>query len=212
MARNISNAVALEVAKGKIRPAVFAELQFTSGTVYFWSGIGTKTWNGNDWLGVGTLGAISSISESTEVRADGIVLALVGVPAEVFSADGIFGKVVDEIRLGKTAKIYLGFLNEAGDVIADPYRCFSGRLDVPTLSPGPDTVSIRITCENLLIDLRRSRERRYTHEDQQIDYPGDKGFEFVPQLQEWNGVWGRPGSGVPGYGSGNTGPQAGTVL
>ena len=54
--------------------------------------------------------------------------------------------------------------------------------------------------------LKRSRERRYTHDDQQIDFPGDLGFEFVPKLQELNLVWG--GQNVPV--SAPSGGQSGT--
>jgi hypothetical protein len=42
--------------------------------------------------------------------------------------------------------------------------------------------------------------RRYTQDDQQINYSGDNGFLFVPAIQEWNGAWGTPGGGVVGSG------------
>jgi hypothetical protein len=48
-----------------------------------------------------------------------------------------------------------------------------------------------------MIDLQRPRERRYTHEDQQIDHPGDMGFEYVSQLQELNLAWGKATATVP---------------
>jgi hypothetical protein len=54
-----------------------------------------------------------------------------------------------------------------------------------------ETATVSISYEGRLIDLERPRARRYTHDDQQIDFPGDRGFEYVPTLQEWNGVWGR---------------------
>ena len=44
---------------------------------------------------------------------------------------------------------------------------------------------------NVLIDLNRSRVRRYTNEDQQIDYPTDVGFEYVQSLQDFEIKWGR---------------------
>jgi hypothetical protein len=48
-----------------------------------------------------------------------------------------------------------------------------------------------LTAESRLIDLERSRERRYTSEDQKIDYPNDKGLEFIADLQDKEIVWGR---------------------
>jgi hypothetical protein len=32
--------------------------------------------------------------------------------------------------------------------------------------------------------------RRYTNEDQQAEVPGDRGFEYVPSVQELNFKWG----------------------
>jgi hypothetical protein len=37
--------------------------------------------------------------------------------------------------------------------------------------------------------------RRYTQEDQQRDYPGDLGFQFVNSIQESQIFWG-PGPGT----------------
>ena len=41
-----------------------------------------------------------------------------------------------------------------------------------------------------LIDLDRSRARRFTSEDQKIDYPDDKGLEMVASLQDTVIIWG----------------------
>ena len=48
-----------------------------------------------------------------------------------------------------------------------------------------------MTAESKLIDLERSRARRYTSEDQKIDYPDDKGLDFIADLQDKAVVWGR---------------------
>jgi hypothetical protein len=50
---------------------------------------------------------------------------------------------------------------------------------------------VSISYESRLIDLERSRESRYTNEDQQRAFPGDRGFEFVPSLQDLSLTWGR---------------------
>jgi len=78
-----------------------------------------------------------------------------------------------------------------GALVADPAIAFAGRLDVPEIDDNGQTATITISYESRLVDLERPRERRYTHEDQQIDYSGDLGFEYVAAIQEWNGVWGR---------------------
>jgi hypothetical protein len=64
-------------------------------------------------------------------------------------------------------------------------------MDVMGIEDSGDTANINVTAESRLIDLERSRERRYTSEDQKINYPNDKGLEFIADLQDKELVWGR---------------------
>ena len=201
MSRSLTGALQAELAKQALAPIVLVQAQFTSGTIYVWSGIGSLSWNAQTWLGVGNLGSISTISEGTEVEAQGIVIGLSGIPA------ALIVQILGECRPNAPVKVWLGAVDSAGAVIADPYQAFSGRMDVPEIEEGADTCEIKIHVENRLIDLGRARERRWTHEDQKIDYPTDLGFEYVASLQEWNGLWGKQGSGIPvGGDSGGSAP------
>jgi hypothetical protein len=42
-----------------------------------------------------------------------------------------------------------------------------------------------------LVEMNVAKDRRYTNEDAQLEHPGDRGFEFVPSLQEVVLYWGR---------------------
>jgi len=42
-----------------------------------------------------------------------------------------------------------------------------------------------------MIAFERPYVRRYTDEDQKIEHPTDKGFEFVAAIQDLELVWGR---------------------
>jgi hypothetical protein len=68
------------------------------------------------------------------------------------------------------------------------------------ISDGAETATISVSVENRLIEFQRNRVRRYTAEDQKIDYPSDKGLEFVAEISEKEIVWGR--SQVSGGGGG----------
>ena len=57
-----------------------------------------------------------------------------------------------------------------------------------------ETSVISVDAESKLIDLQRPRERRYTSEDQKIDYPNDKGLDAVTWIQNQKIKW---GSGSP---------------
>jgi hypothetical protein len=191
--RPLTTGMTAQITGVALRPCFFLQAHFLSGDIFLWSGLGTVTWNGQVWQGVGSLGQISAIQESANVQANNVTFTLSGIPSDLIS------KAISETRQGYAVQLWFGALGDNNNVIVDPLKCFAGRMDVPTVEETPDTSSISITVENRLVDLQRSRLRRYTHEDQQIDYPGDLGFVYVSGLQNWNGVWGNQrgtGSGV----------------
>ena len=72
----------------------------------------------------------------------------------------------------------------AGMLIEDPIEVFRGLLDIvdTTVDPAKPTLSIRYSSQ--LADFERARERRATHEDQQIDHPGDRFYEYTGALSD----------------------------
>jgi hypothetical protein len=161
-----------------VRPALFYEGQFEGGMVRLWSGIGEISLEGNTWTGGGHMLTISPIGENNELRAEGFEVTLSGMPSSTLS------QALANMRSGKTGRLWLAVLDEADDVIGY-YELQEGRLDVPHFRTGADGASvITVRYESVLIDLDNARDRRYTHEDLQIDHPGDKGFEFVAKLQD----------------------------
>jgi hypothetical protein len=184
MARSLTAGVVTELDARVKRPVVFFEGEFSGSTVRFWSGLGTKSWNGESWTGVGTLGSLSPITETGTIAARGLRVGLSGIPSALLSL------VLGSVRRGLAGRIWLGFLDSAGAVIADPHKSFEGRLDQPEISEGGTTADIFITYENRLLPLERPITRRFTDEDQKIDFSADEGFNFVAAVQEWNGKWG----------------------
>jgi hypothetical protein len=146
---------------------------------------GTVPVVGGTYKGIGTLGSVSPISETTDVAAVGMQFTLSGIPSD------LMGYALAECRTGYPVKLWIGFLTTAGAIIADPALCFSGRMDTVAMTEGTDTATITISAENQLIDLQRPRLRRWTDDDQKRTYPTDDGFKWVPTVQEWNGSWGK---------------------
>lgn len=184
MARDLTASVITQLQAASVEVGVLFEGEFASGWVRLWSGVGTLSWDGKSWSGVGTLLGISGIDETNEIRASGLTVSLSGVPSDLLSA------ALGDARSGKTGRVYLAFFS-GGSIVADPILQFEGRLDVPAIEDGPDTATISISYESELIDLERARERRYTPEDQAIDFPGDLGFDYVASLQDAQITWGR---------------------
>ena len=63
-------------------------------------------------------------------------------------------------------------------------------MDVLTINENADSHSITVQLESRLITLERSKTRRFTKEDQQIDFPDDLGFNNIAKLQDKKIEWG----------------------
>lgn len=183
MPRTLTTAFKNAVAASDVRPALLFEGLFDSGAVRFFTGIGQLTWNSQTWYGSGTLIGIEPIEEVGETKSRGTRIVLTGIDGTIVSL------ALAEPYQGRIVNIYLVTLNSSGAVIADPDLLFSGRADVMTISDGGDTATIAVSVENRLIDLQRPRPRRYEPEDQKLYYPTDKGFDYVPTLQDKTIKW-----------------------
>jgi len=123
------------------------------------------------------LGSISPIDEGSTVEAKGLTLGFSGFDTT------LLGDVMSEFQLGLPALVYLALFT-GGVLIADPVNAWAGRIDQPTIQTDGASASIWINCESRLLDMSTSVDRRYTADDQQRDWPGDLGFNFVNAIQE----------------------------
>lgn len=206
MPRLLTTAMSTAVTALRLAPVIFVEAQFLTGPLRIWTGYGDVTWDGKTWTGSrsGTdpsatpmMGSISTISESSTLDARGITLTMSGIPSDYIS------QILQECRQSYAVTVWVGALDLDTDaVLADPAIAFSGRMDVPQISEGGDACSVALTVESRFIDLQRPQERRYTHEDQQVDHPGDLGFEYVAQLQQLEISWGKSSNKIPSSRSG----------
>lgn len=189
MARDITSAFKTAVTAGVVQPILATELDFSTGTLYFWNGYGDLTMSvrggSQTFTGLGDLAGISAVTETTEMKASGITLTLTGVKSSLIS------EALSANYTNRNAYVYLGLFDSSKNVISDVYTLFSGKMDVLKINEQAETSTIELAVENRLISFDRPNERRYTHEDQQIDYSGDLGFEFVPDLQDKPIVWGK---------------------
>lgn len=187
--RGLTAAMLSAIAAATVRPALFYEGEFVSGGLpaflRLWTGVGDIAWGGYTWTGGGQMLAITPIEETTDLRAVGFSVTLSGMPSALISI------ALQNVRQGKPGKLWLGLFDAAEALLADPYPLRRGRFDVAPIEDDGETCTISASYEDRLIDLDRPRDRRYTHEDQQLDYPGDLGFQYVPSLQDMDIPWGR---------------------
>jgi hypothetical protein len=189
VSRELTTDVGNAVVADEVRPAFFVHLALDSGDVRVWNGAAEYELDGETFQGVGHLGGISPVEESTRVTARGIELSLSGIDSSMVSI------ALAERYRGRRVTIWLAFFDEDFALIADPVQHFSGFLDTMSLQEdGGSTSTITITAESRLIDLERPRESRLTNEEQQRLYPGDLGLEYVAGLADKALPWGVPAS------------------
>lgn len=210
MSRTLTSGMIGVTTADVVRPAYFVRMQFDSGDspsyLNVWSGVGNLAFGGNTYTGIGDLLSISEIIESADISAAGVNISITGIQSAFLAI------AKDHQYQGRPLTIYLGAFDASGSLIADPATMFSGFMDTMTISESGESSTITVAVENKLIAFERSKIRRYTAEDQKIDHPTDKGFEFVTAIVEKEIMWGRPSgtsggsAGGPGdNGSGNNG-------
>jgi len=185
MSRSLTSGMQSAVTADLVRPILLVQCAFDSGNLNLWNGIGDLTVDSVDYVGAGTLLSVGEISETSELAANGLNVALSGVTEPLIS------KARDEDYQGRELKVLMGAMDDSNSVIADPVIIFSGFMDTMVINDGAETATIQVSVENRLIEFERNRVRRYTAEDQKIDYPNDKGLEFVAEIAEKEITWGR---------------------
>jgi hypothetical protein len=203
MSRGLSAPMLAAIAAGTIYPVLFAEFDFVGGTVYFFSGDGSMSWNGHTWIGAGKFISYDRITERTDVVASAITFTLNGLSSDVVAA------ALGSRSRGRLCKVWKGLFNSAGTLLADPVQIFGGRMNQPTISDNGVSGSVSITSESVLVDLNRARNIRYTDEAQKQLYPGDTGLAYVSGLQLATIAWGPQGGSTPAAtpGTGGGGPR-----
>jgi len=189
MSRGFPTAVANAFSANHVVLVTFAKLEFPSGTIYVHNSIGTYNWGGQDWLGVGDFGEISSIEEGADVSPYKITLTLSGLDAT------ISGAALTEDYYMHPVTVYLGALDADDALIADPTIVFEGAMDQMNLTLGAQGGdAIQLTAESELARFEKSSNLKYTHSQQQSDHSGDRLFEFMASIEGAKIRWGDPNS------------------
>lgn len=215
MPRLMTDAMAAALEADILYPVYFFEIESTGNTLRLWTGKPGQTyaWNGHDWLGIGWLLGFSEVEESAELKS---VSMTVGMPAE----PEVISVALNHLRRNKRCTLYEGYLTPgwalgndaapdgpyvlgddapafeigepAGLLVEDPIEVFRGLLDIVETDIDTAQPKLSIRYSSPLADFERARERRATHEDQQIDHPGDRFYEYTGALSDSVIDWGGP--------------------
>ena len=188
MSRGLSAANEAAVNNQVVRRVYFAFLDYKNAPAFFCSaakdiafdydGSGSDT----NFVGIGALGSISELEEGTDIQSYAVDLSITGLE------DIDISIALSDQYKGRDAIIWRGFLDEDHLLIDAPDVAFSGRMSLQEIDF--ENGAIALTVISRLADWQRANNSRYTNEEQQRRYPGDKGLEFIAQQVEKQIVWG----------------------
>lgn len=175
-----STAVATALDAGAVRPVMFLQFDFDSGTQRYTTAGHNIDWESHTWYAVTAPVEIGEVRETESLEAVGVPIVLRGLPTSVVSI------VLQEQIQGRAVTAWVGVVADDGTIYCDVNTDieFAGRCDAPSIQIDAGTAAIRITVENRMAQWARASGRRYTDADQQKSYSGDRFFEYVPQMVE----------------------------
>lgn len=188
----LSDTARAQLASGMVHLAFLVELDFVTGIERYWTGLHALQHDGHEWLGVGNMGSVSPIQSSEDFHANGLELGIYGLPGDALR--NVRGVRSSDYK-GRPARFIFAFMDaNFQNVIHSLQRFyFIDRVDY-FVDPDNGAACV-VALETEVRKASRATQRRYTDSDQKNEFPGDRGFEFVPYLN--SGVeakWGTKGS------------------
>ena len=176
--RGATEDVVTELGKTKNQPIHLVEVIFDTTPIYITDAWREVIWDGQPYSALGHFINFSDIEETSELQVANITVQLSGVDQSAVSA------VLSENYIDRPLRIYKAFLDDDLAIIADPILIFEGRMDSPVINENPDdgTCTVQVSASSAWVDFERLSGRHTNHEEQQIFFPGDKGFEFVSSV------------------------------
>ncbi|MCC4288527.1 hypothetical protein [Vreelandella aquamarina] len=189
----LSDDMATLLASETVTLAYAADLDFKDGRVRAHTGTGELIIEGQTYIGVGTLGNVSEVSEAPGADApQSVRLTLSGWDNDVAK-----GTLEDRCR-GREGRLMLVAFRDDGSYLAD--ILFAGVMDAADMSyagnQGDNAISVKITDE--LAAVYRRGAVVWSDANHRARYPGDRFFYAVAQMASRAIYWGNKRD-APGF-------------
>ncbi len=182
MSRTIHADTLAALSDPTVRFMYMVEIQMDSGTIAFNGALKNYVVDSKTFVGLGNLGRVGAVQESTQLDPASISISLSGVNQTLVAA------ILGENYLNRRGLVYIAILDESDNIIGDPILHFDGLIASLDITYGR-TSSISLTLNDRLVLWNRPKVRRYTKQDQQVSYPSDKGFDFVESIANKEVIW-----------------------
>jgi hypothetical protein len=181
--RTVNTAASAILAAGGTLPlSLLVDMPDLSSPLRLCTGRWSLTWASLNYIAVGQLGTVEPAQESASGPKP-INFKLTGVPASFRSL------ALQENVQGKSVSILLAIFDPVTYEIADAVPEWQGTLDVMDWADDGSTGVISVSAESAGVDLLRGVSVRYTDQDQQRLFLGDKGLEYVVAQGDKSITW-----------------------
>lgn len=185
--RTIPAGILAALGQDVVEPWYAVNLDFDGGPLRLWTGYGSRTIEGQTYLGVGAIMSISGLEEVADLSARQVTVDFNGIDGAIVAL------ALLEPYQRRKARILFGVAGET-----DAIEIWAGQINqISTIHDG-QTAQVSVSLESRLVELERAKTRLYTDESHQAHAPGDSFFGYVSGLVDREIIWGRatPGATV----------------
>jgi hypothetical protein len=174
-----------ELEKPVTRIVYFVELDFRDATQYLCTANVSITWGGHEWIGLGSMGAISPIEESQGVESKSLTFTL------NVAQNSVLALAVGDVEQyrGRNAKMYFVPLDESFRPVGISVVCWRGIMDTMAVSVNGEEGAITLKCETSAYGLKRQPGLRLNAAQQKNRYPTDTGLDYLNDLIANPQIW-----------------------
>lgn len=170
-----------------MRPLVLFD--FADGEQALWQGEYDLTSGGKTWKGMGGIASMDGLDAAATLESSAMTFTLSGVePTDAPVSFAAIAKNSDRSNyVRRLVTVYIQFFDEDWQPLDDPFAIKAGLMSNMTMSRSRANNgflrTISLTANNIFYGRGVAPSAYYTDRDQQTRYPGDKGLQFIPSLQ-----------------------------
>lgn len=181
-------AVDSQLASRHVPVLYLVEMQFTTGTLRYTTWTHHLAWAGHNWLGLGSLLSVSTVTESERLQYPPMELGLnIANSAQLALALG-----QSHTYRGRPVTLYRCVLDDELRAIGEPEVAWAGLMDQVRLKTGngeDEAGAVVLRCEMPGKDRRGPQSLRMNNAQHQARFPGDTFFSRIEQLNGQPTTW-----------------------
>jgi hypothetical protein len=155
---------------------LLASFDFVSGVQRLNSSDRDYIHDSNTYTGLGHMCSISDVEETGDGSPNALTFQLSGVDTSLTTIS------LAEKYHRRDVALYLGFLDDAGELVDTPYTLWEGYMDTMSIVTDHNISNIVLVAENRFVMWDRATDWQYTDAHQRLFDPTDAFFNQVNSL------------------------------